>query len=121
MVIYIPKGDDHQVPEGVISWNEVVRTRYNPKTVPKADIDLDKDMIILPYSSGTTGSPKGVMLSHRNFGTMMNIYLKHEATNIVPLIADDWDYQREKLMLFLPFYHAFGFGTSDFPGERIRS
>ncbi|VDM83269.1 unnamed protein product, partial [Strongylus vulgaris] len=105
-----PKEDDHPVPAGVVSWNEVVRTRYTSKTVPKANIDLDKDIIILPYSSGTTGSPKGVMLSHRNFGMMMDIYIRQEATNIVPLIADDWDYEREKVMLFLPFYHAFGFG-----------
>ena len=33
--------------------------------MPDADIDLD-DLLLLPHTSGTTGSPKGVMLSHGN-------------------------------------------------------
>ncbi|ETN73096.1 hypothetical protein NECAME_18526, partial [Necator americanus] len=73
VVIYIPKGDDHPLPDGVISWNEVVKSQYS-NNIPKPNVDLDKDIIMLPYSSGTTGPPKGVMLSHRNFGTMINIY-----------------------------------------------
>ncbi|KIH53307.1 hypothetical protein ANCDUO_16568 [Ancylostoma duodenale] len=86
LVIYIPKADDHPVPSGVVSWNEVVKAR------------------------GTTGAPKGVMLSHRNFAMMIGIYKQHESTNIVPLLSDNWDYEKEKFMLFLPFYHVYGFG-----------
>ena len=29
-------------------------------------IEVEKDILVLPYSSGTTGLPKGVMLSHFN-------------------------------------------------------
>ncbi|EYB89829.1 hypothetical protein Y032_0227g2815 [Ancylostoma ceylanicum] len=109
LVIYIPKSEDHPVPDGVVSWNEVVKARYS-SSIPKPNIDLDNDIIILPYSSGTTGAPKGVMLSHRNFAMMIGIYKQHESTNIVPLLSDDWDYEKEKFMLFLPFYHVYGFG-----------
>src|SRR5437868_996073 len=33
---------------------------------PHVDIDPVQDLVVLPYSSGTTGFPKGVMLTHRN-------------------------------------------------------
>ena len=53
----------------------------------------------LPYSSGTTGLPKGVMLSHYNL--IANVY-QLLGRNGTPLTADD------TMLCFLPLYHIYG-------------
>ncbi len=53
----------------------------------------------LPYSSGTTGLPKGVMLSHYNL--VANVY-QIVGPNAEPLTAND------TMLNFLPLYHIYG-------------
>ena len=38
----------------------------------QTEIDVDNDIVTLPFSSGTTGLPKGVMLTHKNMVTHMS-------------------------------------------------
>ncbi len=66
---------------------------------PSAQVDIDpaNDLVTLPYSSGTTGLPKGVMLTHRN--------LVANVAQCRPLIqlAED-----ERIIAVLPFFHIYG-------------
>ena len=60
-------------------------------------VDLDRHSVVLPYSSGTTGLPKGVCLSHRNL--VIN----------VDQIATAAEFQQgETAAAFLPFFHIYG-------------
>jgi acyl-CoA synthetase (AMP-forming)/AMP-acid ligase II len=59
-------------------------------------VDLD-DVVVLPYSSGTTGLAKGVMLTHRNL--VSNI---EQALATVGLQEDD------AFVAVLPFFHIYG-------------
>jgi acyl-CoA synthetase (AMP-forming)/AMP-acid ligase II len=63
-----------------------------------AEVEVSPDdLAVLPYSSGTTGQMKGVMLTHRNL--VANI---EQAWNSMPL--DDEDV----LVGLMPFFHIYG-------------
>lgn len=63
-----------------------------------AQVEVDKDaLVVLPYSSGTTGLAKGVMLTHRNL--VANLV----QSNAVAQIRED-----ERLIAVLPFFHIYG-------------
>jgi acyl-CoA synthetase (AMP-forming)/AMP-acid ligase II len=63
----------------------------------EADVDPMQDVAALPYSSGTTGHPKGVMLTHRNL--VANLVQNQGALGVGP---DD------VFIGVLPFFHIYG-------------
>ncbi|MFG2474065.1 4-coumarate--CoA ligase family protein [Streptomyces fagopyri] len=68
-------------------------------TAPEPQIDIDPvtDVAALPYSSGTTGTPKGVMLTHRSI-----------ATNLAQLARSVPMDEGERILAVLPFFHIYG-------------
>src|SRR5574340_956548 len=64
---------------------------------PEVRFDPTTHLAVLPYSSGTTGNPKGVMLTHRN--------LVANVAQIRPLLGMDAD---DKILAVLPFFHIYG-------------
>src|ERR1700721_1362439 len=66
---------------------------------PDAAGSSERTIAALPYSSGTTGLPKGVMLSHSNL--VSNVY-QVLGPNAAPLTPDD------VMLCFLPLYHIYG-------------
>jgi len=68
-------------------------------TLPRPSRPSHETLAALPYSSGTTGLPKGVMLSHHNL--VANIY-QVLGPNAAPFVAAD------VMLCFLPLYHIYG-------------
>ncbi|MFI1731447.1 4-coumarate--CoA ligase family protein [Streptomyces acidicola] len=64
---------------------------------PQIAIDPVEDIAALPYSSGTTGIPKGVMLTHRSI-----------ATNLAQLEPVMTARPGDRVLAVLPFFHIYG-------------
>ncbi|MET9731282.1 4-coumarate--CoA ligase family protein [Streptomyces sp. NPDC006458] len=64
---------------------------------PEVGIDPAEDVAALPYSSGTTGVPKGVMLTHRQIATNL--------AQLEPAISAE---RGERILAVLPFFHIYG-------------
>ncbi|MFC7817698.1 4-coumarate--CoA ligase family protein [Streptomyces sp. NPDC057367] len=64
---------------------------------PSVTVDPAEDVAVLPYSSGTTGTPKGVMLTHRQIAT--NLAQLEPAIPAAP---------GERVLAVLPFFHIYG-------------
>jgi 4-coumarate--CoA ligase len=68
-----------------------------PALAAQVPVDLESHVLALPYSSGTTGLPKGVMLSHRNM--VVNVDQALQLLDVQP---------NETTVGFLPLFHIYG-------------
>ena len=78
--------------EGVASLSSL----FGDPLAEQVPVDLD-DVVVLPYSSGTTGLSKGVMLTHRNL--VANLA---QTAGVITLDDD------ESFVAVLPFFHIYG-------------
>ncbi|MEW1580181.1 4-coumarate--CoA ligase family protein [Streptomyces microflavus] len=69
----------------------------SPAPEPEIAIDPGEDVAALPYSSGTTGTPKGVMLTHRSIATNLE-----QLRPFIPMGEGD------RILAVLPFFHIYG-------------
>lgn len=70
---------------------------FDDKNIPATDIPLGnlEDVMLINYTSGTTGNPKGVMLTYKN--VMFNI---DSVSKQVPIFQED-----SNVMVLLPLHH----------------
>lgn len=63
-------------------------------------LDPERDLAFLVYSSGTTGLPKGVMLSHRNVVSDLYMVDSNEGRIL--------GWENDRVLSVLPYYHIYG-------------
>ena len=93
-IIILVADDATDSASNIIGYRELVAGR--PTDPPPARVDPDQ-MAALPYSSGTTGLPKGVMLTHRNLVT------NHEQWGSALRLGPDDCY-----IIYQPLSHIYG-------------
>jgi long-chain acyl-CoA synthetase len=80
-------------------------------TPPVSPAPSEEDLLTLPYSSGTTGLPKGVMLSNKNI--VCNAYQSVATARIT---------SHDRMLVFVPLYHIYGImliGTASISGATM--
>jgi len=83
--------------EGFYQLRDLIKS-YTPNP-PAVEINPEKDIIVLPYTGGTTGPPKGVMITH--FNTIANVM---QVAAYLPTLSEG----KESLIAYMPYYHAAG-------------
>ena len=83
---------------GKVHWLQDLLKKYPPKP-PAVSINPKQDLAALPYTGGTTGNPKGVMLTHSN---LVAAQVMAQAAFSV------FEPGKEVILAFLPFFHIYG-------------
>ncbi|XP_006297290.2 4-coumarate--CoA ligase 4 [Capsella rubella] len=100
LIVCVEDGDEDEVSsaeDGYVSFTELAQA--DETELPEPEI-LPEDTVAMPYSSGTTGLPKGVMITHKGLVTSIAQKVDGENPN-VNFTAND------VILCFLPMFHIY--------------
>ena len=83
-----------------MSWKEFMGVGLVSNDKYRAKVNKD-DLAIILHSGGTTGTPKGIMISNYSF----NALAQQSAVNVIEVRPKD------KILTLLPIFHGFGLGV----------
>ncbi|KAG2316034.1 hypothetical protein Bca52824_019156 [Brassica carinata] len=95
------ENDSVSVSDGCVSFKEL--TQADETELPKPEISPD-DTVAIPNSSGTTGLPKGVMITHKGLVTSIAQKVDGENPNLNFTVDD-------VIICFLPMFHTYAFNA----------
>jgi len=84
--------------EGVYRFQDLIK-KYPPNP-PEIKFNIREDIVTLPYTGGTTGRPKGAVITHYNFGAAREL--------ADGFWGDIVQKGKETVIAYLPFYHIYG-------------
>ena len=91
-----PKRSDHDY----LTWMDFIDAGIQNKKPFSADVKAEDAALIL-HSGGTTGKPKGIVISNASF----NALAQQSAVNVIDVRPKD------KIVTILPIFHGFGLGV----------
>lgn len=90
--------DDHLIVlDGAPGYQSLRDLLLAGQEAPEVEFNPATHVAVLPYSSGTTGVPKGVMLTHRNLVANVS-----QCGPVIDVTHDD------RVLAVLPFFHIYG-------------
>ncbi|OAY37062.1 4-coumarate--CoA ligase 1 [Manihot esculenta] len=96
-------------PDGCLHFSEL--SEADERDMPDVDISPE-DVVALPYSSGTTGLPKGVMLTHKGLVTSVAQQVDGENPNL-------YFHSDDVILCVLPMFHIYALNSIMLCGLRV--
>ncbi|CAI0421510.1 unnamed protein product, partial [Linum tenue] len=101
--------DSAAVPDWCLHFSEL--TGADEAAAPEVEIESDS-VVALPYSSGTTGLPKGVMLTHKGLVTSVAQQVDGENPNL-------YFHSEDVILCVLPMFHIYALNSIMLCGLRV--
>jgi len=89
---FVAEGDEHE-------WSALLDGESEEYDTDP--VDHEEKVALQPYTSGTTGNPKGVLTTHQNVLSTINSYTRLSGI----------DPEHDRTLVVLPLFHMFGLGA----------
>ncbi|KAL2714898.1 putative 4-coumarate--CoA ligase 1 isoform X1 [Vespula squamosa] len=104
-LVVIDDGTTGPTMDGAIPFKDLITRGKNLPGLKDLNRST-KDLAVLPFSSGTTGLPKGVMLTHSNL--VSNMEMVNSVVDEDMWIRKTTEEHQDVIPIFLPCFHIFG-------------